>query len=115
MGNFSEQLWGHSHERHHHATSQKLLAFSELADDLLRRMPSSSHQWVLSCPRHDDGDDRTAQLLDHYKGLIPGESDFATHSPASNSAEVVLGHMCTTESFLDPATRDPLSAFRGNT
>ena len=26
---------------------------------------------VLSCPRHDDGDDQTAQLLDHYEGLSP--------------------------------------------
>ena len=39
-------------------------------------MPSSSHQWVLSCHRHDDGDDRTAQLLDHYEGLIPPSPEF---------------------------------------
>ncbi|MCP4303481.1 MAG: hypothetical protein GY788_01075, partial [bacterium] len=45
-------------------------AGGELADDLLRRVPSSRHLWVLSCHRHDDGDDQTTQLLDHYKGLI---------------------------------------------
>ena len=28
----------------------------------------------LSCHRHDDGSDQTAQLLDHYKGLSPGSS-----------------------------------------
>ena len=54
-----------------HAAGEELLALGELADDLIRRVPSSSHHWVLSCLRHDDGGDRTAQLLDHYEGLTP--------------------------------------------
>ena len=51
------------------AASQQLVAIGEFADDLLGRVPSSRHLWVLSCIRHDDGRDQTAQPLDHYKGL----------------------------------------------
>ena len=65
-----------------HAPGQELLAFGELADDLLGRMPSSRHLWVLSCHRHDDGGDRTAQLLDHYEGLIPLPSPTCTEASA---------------------------------
>ncbi|MCP4303486.1 MAG: hypothetical protein GY788_01100, partial [bacterium] len=68
-------------------------AGGELADDLLRRVPSSRHLWVLSCHRHDDGDDQTTQLLDHYKGLISG----GTPSP-------------TNPVFDDPETRSSLIA-----
>ena len=52
----------------------------ELADDLLWRVPSSSHRWVLSCLRHHDGDVRTAPLLDRYEGLTPGSACFLVAS-----------------------------------